>query len=117
MVSTSSNEPTLRNLAEKLDKLSSDVDKLSGDVGKLSGDVGKLSSDVGKLTGDVDKLSGDVGKLTGDVDKLTGELAQTQKWQDRTWDVIKWVGGISAGLAISASIALVGIVLKFATGQ
>lgn len=96
MVSTSSNEPTLRDLAEKLDK---------------------LSSDVGKLSGDVDKLTVDVGKLTGDVGKLTGELAQTQKWQDRTWDVVKWVGGISAGLAISASIALVGIVLKFATEQ
>jgi hypothetical protein len=26
--------------------------------------------------------------------------------------VVKWVGGISAGLAISASIALVGIVLR-----
>ena len=61
--------------------------------------------------------------LNDKLDKLTVELEQTQKWQDRTWDqtqkwqdrtwdVIKWVGGISAGLAISAAIALVGIVLK-----
>lgn len=37
---------------------------------------------------------------------------QGQQWQDRTWDVVKWVGGISAGLAVSASITLVGIVLR-----
>jgi uncharacterized protein (DUF3084 family) len=37
---------------------------------------------------------------------------QGQQWQDRTWDVVKWVGGISAGLAISASVALVGIVIR-----
>ncbi|MBF2098308.1 MAG: hypothetical protein IGQ88_08040 [Gloeomargaritaceae cyanobacterium C42_A2020_066] len=52
--------------------------------------------------------------LADKIDRLAEELAQTQKWNDRTWDVIKWVGGISAGLAVSASIALVGIVLKSA---
>ncbi len=46
------------------------------------------------------------------LDRLTTELEQTQKWNDRTWDVVKWVGGISAGLAISASIALVGLVIR-----
>jgi len=46
------------------------------------------------------------------LDRLTKDLEQPQKWNDRTWDVVKWVGGISAGLAISASIALVGIVIK-----
>lgn len=55
--------------------------------------------------------------LADKLDRLTEELAQTQKWQDRTWDVVKWVGGISAGLSISAAIALVGIVLRYATGK
>ena len=50
--------------------------------------------------------------LADKLDRLTTELEQTQKWNDRTWDVVKWVGGISAGLAISASIALVGIVIR-----
>jgi hypothetical protein len=50
--------------------------------------------------------------LADKLDRLTTELEQTQRWNDRTWDVVKWVGGISAGLAISASIALVGIVIK-----
>lgn len=57
-------------------------------------------------------------RLDQDVRLLKEELQQTQKWQDRTWDVVKWVGGISAGLAVSASIALVGLVFRFtASGQ
>lgn len=45
-------------------------------------------------------------------DEMQRNQQQGQPWQDRTWDVVKWVGGISAGLAVSASIALVGIVLR-----
>ncbi len=60
-----------------------------------------------------------------EISEIRKELAQTkqiqeqsQKWQDRTWDVVKWVGGISAGLSISAAIALVGLSIRFAlTGQ
>ncbi len=55
--------------------------------------------------------------LTSEVQDLAKELSQTQKWNDRTWDVIKWVGGISAGLAISAAIALVGIVIRDALAR
>jgi hypothetical protein len=50
--------------------------------------------------------------LADKLDRLTKDLEQSQKWNDRTWDVVKWVGGISAGLAISASITLVGVVIK-----
>ena len=50
--------------------------------------------------------------LADKLDRLAKDLEQAQTWNDRTWDVVKWVGGISAGLAISASIALVGIVIK-----
>lgn len=57
-------------------------------------------------------------RLDQDVRLLKEELQQTQKWQDRTWDVVKCVGSISTGLAVSASIALVGFVLRFAaSGQ
>jgi hypothetical protein len=49
-------------------------------------------------------------RIDADISGLKTELTQTQKWQDRTWDVIKWVGGISSALAISAAIALVGLV-------
>ena len=43
MVNPGSNEPTLENVIEKLDKLSTDVDKLSTDVDKLSTDVEKFN--------------------------------------------------------------------------
>jgi hypothetical protein len=57
-------------------------------------------------------LSDKLDKLTADLEETQRFQKQAQQWQDRTWDVIKWVGGISAGLAISASIALVGIVIR-----
>ena len=57
MINSPSNEPTLVNVIEKLDKLSTNVDKLSTDVDKLSTDVDKLSTDVDKLSTDVEKFN------------------------------------------------------------
>jgi len=56
----------------------------------------------------------DLKDTNSKLNELTKELNQIQKWQDRMWDVVKWVGGISAGLSISAAIALVGLVIKLA---
>ncbi|MEB3290567.1 MAG: hypothetical protein VKI82_11675 [Leptolyngbya sp.] len=53
-----------------------------------------------------------IRELRTELDDVKRFQQQGQQWQDRTWDVVKWVGGISAGLAISASIALVGIVIR-----
>jgi predicted nucleic acid-binding Zn-ribbon protein len=49
MTTTSDNEPTLKDLANKLDQLSSNVEVLSSDVGTLSNDVEALSSDAKKF--------------------------------------------------------------------
>lgn len=57
-------------------------------------------------------LSTELDEVKRSQDEMKRSQEQGQQWQDRTWDVVKWVGGISAGLAISASIALVGIVLR-----
>jgi hypothetical protein len=57
-------------------------------------------------------LSTELDEVKHSQDEMRRNQEQGQQWQDRTWDVVKWVGGISAGLAISASIALVGIVLR-----
>ena len=43
MISTPDNEPTLRDVIGKLDKLSNDVEKLSNDVEKLSNDGEKFN--------------------------------------------------------------------------
>jgi hypothetical protein len=55
-----------------------------------------------------------ISELRDEIKDIGKELAQTEKWQNRTWDVVKWVGGISAALSISAAIALVGLLLRFA---
>ncbi|WP_217860997.1 hypothetical protein, partial [Picosynechococcus sp. PCC 7002] len=56
----------------------------------------------------LDRIEAALEQLDKDVQTLQTELQQSQKWHDRTWDVVKWVGGISAGLAVSASIAMFG---------
>jgi len=89
MQATPSSEPTLQDLANKLQDLANKLDALSAKFEELAKEQKQSQQWQEK----------------------------SQQWQDRTWDVVKWVGGISAGLAISASIALVGIVLKFATGN
>jgi hypothetical protein len=97
----SSNEPTLLDVIQRLDQLSTNVNQLSTDLDQLD-----------------TKFNTEFSKLNTEVEHFSKELGQTQKWQDRTWDVVKWVGGISAGLSISAAIALVGLLLRFAgTGQ
>jgi hypothetical protein len=63
------------------------------------------------------QIKEDIERLERKFEDLAKDQEQSQKWQDKTWDVLKWVGGISAGLSISAAIALVGIVLRFSIGQ
>ena len=54
----------------------------------------------------------EISKLRDEVKDIRKELGQPQKWQDRTWDVLKWVGAISAGFSVCAAIALVGLLLR-----
>lgn len=56
MTTTPDNEPTLKDLANKLDLLSSNVEVLSSNVGTLSNDVEALSNDVGALSSDAKKF-------------------------------------------------------------
>jgi uncharacterized protein (DUF4415 family) len=84
MASTPEREPTLSDIAQQIRELRTELD----DVKRGLVEVGRGQDEMGRFQ------------------------QQGQQWQDRTWDVVKWVGGISAGLAISASIALVGIVIR-----
>lgn len=61
---------------------------------------------------ELDEVKRNQDEMQRKQDEMQRNQQQGQQWQDRTWDVVKWVGGISAGLAVSASIALVGIVLR-----
>jgi len=70
-------------------------------------------------TGDdrLDRIEASLEKLTDEFAQMRQEQERKQKWEDRTWDVVKWVGGISAGLSISAAIALVGLIIRLAIAQ
>ncbi|QQE65913.1 hypothetical protein GFS31_26050 [Leptolyngbya sp. BL0902] len=84
-------EPTLQDVLDRLTTLSTELDEV------------KHSQD---------EMQHSLDEVIRSQDEMRRNQEQGQQWQDRTWDVVKWVGGISAGLAISASIALVGIVLR-----
>jgi uncharacterized membrane protein YukC len=49
--------------------------------------------------------------MKADVKEMKVKQAQAQKWQNATWNVFKWVGGISSALAVGAAIALVGLLI------
>lgn len=65
----------------------------------------------------LDRIEANLERLSDKLDRMATEAESGRKWEDRTWDVIKWVGGISAGLSISAAIALVGLVIRLSLGQ
>ncbi|MCS7030165.1 MAG: hypothetical protein NZL92_01345 [Gloeomargarita sp. SKYG116] len=105
----------LRNISVRLDSLETRVGGLEAKVERLESRVERLETKVDNLETKVESLEKKVDGLGAKVNGLEADLQQTQKWQDRTWDVIKWVGGISAGLSISAAIALVGLVFRLST--
>lgn len=76
MTTTPDNEPTLKDLANKLDLLSSNVEVLSSNVGTLSNDVEALSNDVGALSNDVGALSSDAKKF----DERFADYRQATQW-------------------------------------
>lgn len=84
-------EPTLQDVLDRLTILGTELDEV------------KRSQD---------EMQHNLNGMQRQQDEIQRYQEQGQQWQDRTWDVVKWVGGISAGLAVSASIALVGIVLR-----
>ncbi|NCJ06354.1 hypothetical protein GS597_07485 [Synechococcales cyanobacterium C] len=102
MTSTPDREPSLQDLANGLEQLRNEIKRLSSDLEQSQAWQGRFASDIEQSQKWQERFASDI--------------EQSQKWQDRTWDVVKWVGGISAGLAIGAAIALVGIVLKQASG-
>jgi outer membrane murein-binding lipoprotein Lpp len=76
MATTSDNEPTLKDLANKLDRLSSHVEVLSSNVETLSNGVEALSNDVEALSNDFEALSSDAKKF----DEQFADYRQATQW-------------------------------------
>lgn len=74
----------------------------------------RIEALVEKNSQAIERNSKAIDKLTADIDRLSEDKSRDRKWQDRTWDMIKWVGGISAALSISAAVALVGLIIRLA---
>ncbi len=77
--------------------------------------LNRIEQKVDEISKQLSQTNRELSHTNTELSQTNKELSQTQKWNDRSWDVIKWVGGISAGLSISAAIALFGILLKIAT--
>jgi chromosome segregation ATPase len=98
--STPNPEPTLADVLRELSLVKEELAEIRKETSQNFAEIRQETTDIRQ-----------------DTSQTRTELDQTLRWQDRTWDVVKWVGGISAGLAISASIALVGTLLKGSFGQ
>lgn len=67
---------------------------------------------VDRLSAQFDRVRDDLTRVDVKISRLATDNESGRKWEDRTWDVVKWAGGISAGLSISAAIAVVGLLVK-----
>ena len=74
----------------------------------------RIEATLEKLSDDLTQMREDQAQMRADQTQMREDQDRGRKWEDRTWDVVKWVGGISAALSISAAIALVGIVIRLA---
>lgn len=92
-MTTNTPEPTLRDIADKLDRLEGDVTTLKGDVTTLKGDVTALKGDVTTLKGDVTTLKEEVMRFN---DRFTNYQQATQ-----------WVVQLAFALIASATVTVV----------
>lgn len=81
---------------------------------RIEATLEKLSDDLTQMREDQAQMRADQAQMRADQTQMREDQDRGRKWEDRTWDVVKWVGGISAALSISAAIALVGIVIRLA---
>lgn len=98
-------EPTLQDVLDQLTILGTELDAVKRNQDEMQHNLNEVKRNQ-------DEMQHNLNEVKRNQDEMQRSQQQGQQWQDRTWDVVKWVGGISAGLAISASIALVGIVLR-----
>jgi hypothetical protein len=77
----------------------------------------RIEATLEKLAHDLGQMREEQSQMRREQNEMRAEQDRGRKWEDRTWDVIKWVGGISAALSISAAIALVGLVIRLSLSQ
>ena len=67
----------------------------------------RLSRQNNELIDKLDRLSNGLERLS----QYERQREEQQKWQDRTWDVVKFVGTIASSLAVASAIALIGLLI------
>ena len=72
----------------------------------------KLSEELGQMRSEQTHMRSEQTQMRSEQTQMSDDQDRGRKGEDRTWDVVKWVGGISAGLSISAAVALVGLIIR-----
>lgn len=67
----------------------------------------RLSRQNSELIEKLDRLSNGLERLS----QYERQREEQQQWQDRTWDVVKYVGTIASSLAVASAIALIGLLI------
>jgi hypothetical protein len=97
---------------DRLDRIEAAIEKLSEDLAQMRAGQTRIAENQTRIAENQTRMAEDQTRMAEDQTRMAEDQNQGRKWEDRTWDVIKWVGGISAALSISAAIALVGLVIR-----
>ncbi len=79
---------------------------------RIEAAIEKLSEDLTQMRSEQSQMRSEQSHMSKAQTQMSDDQDRGRKWEDRTWDVVKWVGGISAGLSISAAVALVGLIIR-----
>jgi hypothetical protein len=59
----------------------------------------KLSEELGQMRSEQTQMRSEQTQMRSEQTQMSDDQDRGRKGEDRTWDVVKWVGGISAGLS------------------
>lgn len=105
-------EPTLQDVLDQLTILGTELNEVKRNQDEMQHSLNEMQRNQDEMQHNLNEVKRTQDEMQRNQGEMQRNQEQGQQWQDRTWDMVKWVGGISAGLAVSASIALVGIVLR-----
>jgi chromosome segregation ATPase len=102
---------------DRLDRIEATLEKLVNDLSQMREEQGQMRREQNEMREEQSQMRREQSEIRREQNEMRSDQDRGRKWEDRTWDVIKWVGGISAALSISAAIALVGLVIRLSLSQ
>ncbi|MGB3200072.1 MAG: hypothetical protein WBA99_04165 [Nodosilinea sp.] len=97
---------------DRLERIEAALEKLAEDVSAMRDEQSAMRDEQSAMRDEQSAMRDEQFQISKVQTQMSDDQDRGRKWEDRTWDVVKWVGGISAGLSISAAVALVGLIIR-----